>query len=175
MSKRMLARYYLLPTIERLSLCTVEWRIFITRLFGDLFRMFQSCPYNYQTNGARVRATIIVGIITEPELGGKFYNAIKGKVLCLTLEEMGWKQGPTTIFVDNKTASGICNSTIKQQRSRAMNGQYFWLIDQVNLNTYRIKWAPGLENMADYSQKNSRQLTIVTSGRFMCTCKIHRG
>ena len=34
-----------------------------------------------------------------------------------------------------------------------MNGQYFLLIDQVNLNTYRIKWAPGLENMADYFTK----------------------
>ena len=35
-----------------------------------------------------------------------------------------------------------------------MNGQYFWLIDQVNLNTYRIRWAPGLENMADYFTKH---------------------
>ena len=35
-----------------------------------------------------------------------------------------------------------------------MNGQYFWLIDQVNLNTYQIKWAPGLENMADYFTKH---------------------
>ena len=35
-----------------------------------------------------------------------------------------------------------------------MNGQYFWLIDQVNLNTYRIKWAPGLKNMADYFTKH---------------------
>ena len=35
-----------------------------------------------------------------------------------------------------------------------MNSQYFWLIDQVNLNTYRIKWAPGLENMADYFTKH---------------------
>ena len=35
-----------------------------------------------------------------------------------------------------------------------MNGQYFWLIDQVNLNTYRIVWAPGLKNMADYFTKN---------------------
>ena len=26
----------------------------------------------------------------------------------------------------------------------------FWLIDQVNLNMYRIVWAPGLENLADY-------------------------
>ena len=35
-----------------------------------------------------------------------------------------------------------------------MNGQYFWLIDQANLNTYRIVWAPGLENLADYFTKH---------------------
>ena len=69
-------------------------------------------------------------------------------------KDRGWKQGPTTIFVDNNMASGICNSTIKRQRLRAMNGQYFWLIDQINLNTYQIKWAPGLENMADYVTKH---------------------
>ena len=34
-----------------------------------------------------------------------------------------------------------------------MNGQYFWLIDQVNLDMYRIVWAPGLENLADYFTK----------------------
>ena len=67
---------------------------------------------------------------------------------------MGHKQGPTTIFVDNNTASRICNSTIKRQRSRSMKGQYFWLLDQVNLNTYRIIQAPGLENLADYFTKH---------------------
>ena len=75
-------------------------------------------------------------------------------MLRLTLEELGWKQGPTTIFVDNNTASGICNSTIKQQQLLSMNGQYFWLIDQVNLNTYRIVWEPGIENMAEYFTKH---------------------
>ena len=54
--------------------------------------------------------------VAEAELGGKFYNAKKGKVLRLTLEEIGWKQGPTTIFVDNNIASRICNITIKRQR-----------------------------------------------------------
>ena len=54
----------LLPTIGRLSLCTVVWRIYVTRLFGVIFRLFQSCPYDYQANGARVRATGIVGILT---------------------------------------------------------------------------------------------------------------
>ena len=82
--------------------------------------------------------------VTKAELGGTFYNAKKGKVLRLTLEEMSWKQGPTTIFVYNNTASVICNSTIKRQQSRSMNGQYFWLINLVNLKTYRIVWAPGL-------------------------------
>ena len=66
MSQQMLARYYLLPNIGRLSLCTVEWQIFVTRLFGDLFRLFQSCPYDFQNNGARVRAAGIVGILTHP-------------------------------------------------------------------------------------------------------------
>ena len=67
---------------------------------------------------------------------------------------MGWKKGPTTIFVENNTASGIHNSTIKRKRLQAMNRQYSWLIDQVNLNTYRIKWAPGIKNMADYFTKH---------------------
>ena len=66
MSQRMLARYYLLPTIGRLFLCTIEWRILVTRLFSNIIRLFQSCPYDYQTNGARVHATGIVGILTHP-------------------------------------------------------------------------------------------------------------
>ena len=92
--------------------------------------------------------------VAEAELGGTFYNAKKGKVLRFNLEEMGWEQGPTTIFVDTNTASGICNSTIKRQRSQSINGQYFWLINQINLNTYRIVRAPGLENLADYFTKH---------------------
>ena len=67
---------------------------------------------------------------------------------------MGWKQVPTTIFVDNNRASGIYNSTIKRQWFQSMNGQYFWFLDQVNLNTYRIVWTPGLKNMAYYFTKH---------------------
>ena len=39
-------------------------QIFVTRLFGDIFRLFQSCLCNYQTNGLRVRTTGILGILT---------------------------------------------------------------------------------------------------------------
>ena len=71
-----------------------------------------------QINGAvDVSASLLPLIavsVAEAELEGTFYNAKKGKILRLTLEEMGWKQGPTTIFVDNNTTSGIFNSTIKR-------------------------------------------------------------
>ena len=69
-----------------------------------------------KTNGAvDVSASLLLLIaisVAKAELGGKFYNAKNGKVLRLNLEEMGWKQGPTTIFVDNNMASGICNIKI---------------------------------------------------------------
>ena len=72
-----------------------------------------------KTNGAvDVSASLLLLIaisVAKAELGGKFYNAKKGKVLRLTPEEMGWKQVPSTIFVDNNTASGFYNSTIKRQ------------------------------------------------------------
>ena len=136
----------------------VEWDA--KRKYGGYFYLGWNQKDNepQKINGAvDVSASLLplVAIsVAEAELVGTFYNAKKGKILRLALEEMGWKQGPTMIFVDNNTASRICNSTIKRQRSRAINGQYFWFIYQVNYNTYLIKWAPGLENMAHYFTKN---------------------
>ena len=43
--------------------------------------------------------------VAEAEMGSAFYNAKKAKIFRLTLEEMGYKQGSTTIFVSNNTAS----------------------------------------------------------------------
>ena len=64
----------------------------------------------------------------EAELGALFPNAMEAKILRLTLAELGHEQPPTPIHVNNTTAFGIVNSTIKRQRSRAMNMRYFWLL-----------------------------------------------
>ena len=96
----------------------VEWDA--KRNYGGYFYLGwnQNDDEPQQINGAvDVIASLLslVAIsVAEAELGGTFYNAKKGKILRLTLEEMGWKQGPTTIFVDNNTTSGIFNSTIKR-------------------------------------------------------------
>ena len=63
----------------------------------------------------------IAASAAEAELGALFSNARIGKIIRFTLEEMGHKQPPTPIHTDNKTAAGIANSTVKRQRSRAMD------------------------------------------------------
>ncbi len=47
----------------------------------------------------------------------------------LILTELGHPQPPTPIHINNTTMVGIVNNTVKRQQSRAMEMQYFWLLD----------------------------------------------
>jgi hypothetical protein len=90
----------------------------------------------------------------EAELGALFRNTQESKILCIVLEKMGHPQPATPIHCDNKTAVGIANSTVKRQRSRAMEMRYFWVVDQVNNQQIRVLWHPGAENLGDYVTKH---------------------
>jgi len=96
----------------------------------------------------------VVASAAEAELASTFMNGQQGKVLRLTLEEMGHPQPPTPIHVDNTTAVGIANDTVKKQRSRAMDMRYFWIRDQVAQRQFNVEWHPGQENLADYVTKH---------------------
>jgi hypothetical protein len=86
-----------------------------------------------QINGAiHVTCTIlklVVASAAEAELGALFINAQEAKIIRVVLEKLGHPQPPTQIHIDNTTAVGIVNNTIKQQRSQAMEMRYFWLFD----------------------------------------------
>ena len=90
------------------------------------------CPI--KLNGAVLTLCTILKCVAasaaEAELDALFLNALEAKVMCLTLEELGHPQPPTPIHCDNTTAVGVVNSSIKRQRSRAMNMRYFWLLCQ---------------------------------------------
>ena len=73
---------------------------------------------------------LVAALATEVELGALFLNAREVRILRLILEELRHSQPPTPIHIDNTTAVGIVNNTIKRQQSRAMEMQYFWLLDQ---------------------------------------------
>ena len=71
---------------------------------------------------------LVAASAAKAELGALFLNAQEAKVVCLILTELGHPQPPIPIHVDNTTAVGIVNNTIKQQQSRAMEMRYFWLL-----------------------------------------------
>ena len=96
---------------------------------------------------------LVAASAAEAELGALFLNAQEARILRLTLLEFGHPQPPTPVHVDNTTAVGIVNNTIKRQRSRAMEMRYFWLLDQRNNRYFKVYYQPGAENMGDYPSK----------------------
>ena len=56
---------------------------------------------------------LVAASAAEAELGALFLNAQEAKVICLILEELGHPQPQIPVHIDNSTAVGIVNSTIK--------------------------------------------------------------
>ena len=80
----------------------------------------------------------------EAELGALFLNIKEGRVLRLTLAEMGHTQPPTPIHCDNVTAVGIANKTVKKHRSRPMEMRYFYSCEQVRGEILMCNTTPDL-------------------------------
>ena len=95
----------------------------------------------------------VVASAAEAELGALFLNCKEGRIMRLTLQEMGHPQPATPIYCDNMTATGIANDTIKKQRYRSMEMIFFWVTDQVKNGVMDIEWNPGQENLTDYTSK----------------------
>ncbi len=57
---------------------------------------------------------IVVTSTMEAEVGALFMNSKEGKMVRLILEEMGHPQPPTPAHINNSTAAGIVNDTVKK-------------------------------------------------------------
>jgi hypothetical protein len=97
---------------------------------------------------------LVAASAAEANLGALFLNAQEAKVFCLVLVELGHPQPPTPTHIDNTTTVGIVNNTIKQQRSRAMERQYFWLLDGKTQYYFTFYYQPGQENLGNYPSKH---------------------
>ena len=67
----------------------------------------------------------------ESEYGIIFVNAHTAVSIRTTLSEMGWKQGPTAIQVENSTALGIATKEFFQKKSKAVDMRFCWINDRV--------------------------------------------
>ena len=54
---------------------------------------------------------------------------------------------------DNSTADGIMNKTVEQNQSKSMDVRFYWLQDRVEQRQFRVFWAPGKINLADFHLK----------------------
>eukprot|EP00957_Ditylum_brightwellii_P111265 8484421-Ditylum_brightwellii.AAC.1 len=68
----------------------------------------------------------MMALAVEAKLGALFENAKEAVALQVTLEELGYLQPAIPIQVDNSTAYGIVNSSIRQQKSKAIGMQLYW-------------------------------------------------
>ena len=74
----------------------------------------------------------------EAELGAIFINTKEAVPIHTTLIEMNWPQPPTPIQVDDSTAVGIANQTIKKKLSKAMDMRFYWVIYRIKQGQFRV-------------------------------------
>ena len=103
---------------------------------------------------------IVALLAAAVELGALFLNGKEGKILRLTLEEMGHLQPPTPVHCDNHTATGIANNTLKKQRSRLMEMQFFWVADKVKMEILMCSGTQARRTLLIISPSISLECTI---------------
>jgi hypothetical protein len=96
----------------------------------------------------------VMSSAAEAEIGALYLNAKEATVIRTTLTEMGHPQPATPMETDNSTACGIMNCTVKQVGSKAIDMRFYWVRDCVEQGHFRIYWAPGVKNIADYFTKH---------------------
>jgi len=96
----------------------------------------------------------VVGSAAEAEIAGTYTNGTEGCPIRTALEEMGWPQSTTQIEVDNECAEGFANRTMKQNRTKAMDMRYYWILDRCDQKQYVVVWRSGKVNRADYHTKH---------------------
>jgi hypothetical protein len=56
--------------------------------------------------------------------------------------------------MDNTTATGYSNGTIKQKRTKAMDMRFYWIKDRVKQGQFKIYGGPSFQNLADCFTKH---------------------
>ena len=93
---------------------------------------FLSKNVNFLANNGAVLnlSTIIKAVMSssaDVELAAIFMNAKLAVPIRKTLEEMGHKQPPTLIQIDNSTANSIVTNKIQPKVTKTMDMRFHWL------------------------------------------------
>ncbi len=95
----------------------------------------------------------VCGAASETEYAALYINAQHAYFERVVLESLGYPQEPTEIYADNMAAVGIANDTVKLRRSKAIDMRYHWIRDRVRQGVFKVIWAKGADNDADFFTK----------------------
>ena len=96
-----------------------------------------------------------MGSASEAEIGAAYINGQEAVPIRTLLLELGHPHPATPIQVDNYTAEGFANDTIKQKRSKAIDMRFYWIQDRTSQGQILIYWQPGIANVGDYPYQAS--------------------
>jgi len=113
-------------------------------------RTFINAPFYVEASTLKS----IVGAASEAEVSAAHVNARHGITHRMTLLEMDHPQLQTPLEIDNTTAYGMLTNTLMPKRSKAIDMRFFWLRDRENQKQFKLHWAKGINNLADYFTKH---------------------
>ena len=95
-----------------------------------------------------------MGSAAEAEIGATYINGQEDVPIRTLLLKLGRPHPATTIQVNNSTADGFANDTIKKKWSKAVNMRFYWIRDCTSQGKFLIYWQPGITNLGDYHTKH---------------------
>lgn len=119
-------------------------------------------------NGMFNCTSAVLTSAAEAELGALYINARKAVYIRQILKEMGHKQPPTPMQIDNSTAVGIVNNKILPKATNTMDMRFDWLRCRHTKKMFRFFWRPGPTNKGHIwtwpsdTSENALQVNTVT-------------
>ena len=96
----------------------------------------------------------VMSSAAEAKLAALYICAKEMVPLRQALVEMGWPQPKSPIQCDNSTAIGVSNGKKIPRKTKSIDMKYHWLRCRDAQGKFRYFWAPGPDNLADYSTNN---------------------
>ena len=100
----------------------------------------------------------VMSSAAEAKLTGLFICANAMIPLRNTLIKMGLSQPLSPVQCDNYTATGVTNKTMVNKMLKSMDMRLWWLQCRYSQEHFRYYWAPGNQNLYDYSTKHHPHL-----------------
>ena len=96
----------------------------------------------------------VMGSAAEANIRAAYINGQESVPILALLLELGHPQPAAPIQVNNSTAKGFANNTIKQKRSKAIDMRFYSIRDCTSQGRFLVYCQPDITNLGDYHTKH---------------------